>query len=57
MEKITLPLEVKEVDNKSDVFTFEGHLAAFNNIDHYGDRIVKGAFNIFFILVQYVREF
>lgn len=45
MEKITLPLKIKEVDSdQSENFTFKGHLAAFNNVDHDGDVIKKGAF-------------
>lgn len=47
MDKITLPLEVKNVkeDTTADVFTFEGLLAAFDNIDHDNDVIRKGAFS------------
>lgn len=45
MEKITLPFKVKQLDKDEKNFTFEGHLAAFNNIDHDGEIIKKGAFS------------
>ena len=44
MERITLPLEVKQVSGDESTFSFEGHLAAFDNVDHDGDVIIKGAF-------------
>lgn len=45
MERITLPLEVKQLSGDDNTFTFEGHLAAFDNVDHDGDVIIKGAFS------------
>lgn len=45
MEKLTLPIEIKQVDSEEKNFTFEGHLAAFGNKDFDGDIIRKGAFS------------
>lgn len=45
MEKISLPFDIKEMSTDDKNFTFEGHLAAFNNLDHDGDIIEKGAFS------------
>jgi HK97 family phage prohead protease len=44
MEKIILPFDVKSMANAEDNFTFEGYVAAFNNIDYDRDIIEKGAF-------------
>lgn len=44
MENIILPLEVKQMDQDDNKFSFEGHLAAFGNKDFDGDVIEKGAF-------------
>lgn len=44
MERITRPLNIKGVGTSGENFTFEGHLAAFDNIDHDRDVIEKGAF-------------
>lgn len=47
MDKITLPLEIKEFGQDDDNFTFEGHLAVFGNVDFGGDIIEPGAFSEF----------
>lgn len=44
MEKIILPLDIKETKSDENIFTFEGHLAAFENVDLDNDVIEKGAF-------------
>ncbi len=41
---ITVPFEVKAIQDDGDFFTFEGYAAAFDNVDRGGDRIIKGAF-------------
>lgn len=47
MDKVILPLEVKQFEQTEDNFTFEGHLAVFNNVDFGGDVIEPGAFSEF----------
>lgn len=39
-----LPLEVKFAKDSDDTMTFSGYGAVFDNVDSYGDVIVKGAF-------------
>lgn len=43
---LQLPLEIKNVktDEESEMFTFEGFAATFDNVDLVDDRIEKGAF-------------
>lgn len=43
MENKTVRLEIKEIAQDDDVFTFEGYLAVFNNVDFGGDRIEPDA--------------
>jgi HK97 family phage prohead protease len=42
METKTLPVEIKSVDEEAG--TFEALVSAFGNVDHVGDRVMKGAF-------------
>lgn len=45
MEIKTLPFTIKDIKESQENYEFEGHLAAFNNKDHDGDIIIKGAFS------------
>lgn len=49
MDRLTLPFEVKQLEQEGENFTFKGHLAAFNNIDLDRDIIEKGAFADFLV--------
>lgn len=41
----SLPFEVKEIQEESEYFTFEGYASTFGNIDLGDDIIVRGAFS------------
>lgn len=41
----SLPFEVKEINEDSEYFTFEGYASTFGNIDLGDDIIVRGAFS------------
>lgn len=44
MDRLVLPLEIKQLEEATEHFTFEGHLAVFNNTDFGNDKILPGAF-------------
>jgi HK97 family phage prohead protease len=47
MDKITLPMSVKQINTDDDYFIVEGHVAAYGNVDYGDDRIEHGAFSDF----------